>query len=68
MCAAYEKVEDLDGRLGCLEKKARLFRYRGEEALAEEIEKMYDQAVEQAQALENEIRGLSVCDHDRHAE
>lgn len=59
VAAAYSRVEDLDGILGCLEKKARLFRFRGDHALAEEMEKMFDQASDKARQRENEIRGIN---------
>ncbi|PSK34827.1 hypothetical protein B9Z65_1410 [Elsinoe australis] len=54
----FDKVRDLDGTLACLQKKALLFRFRGEEALAEEMERMYDAEVGEARRREREMRGV----------
>jgi len=55
--SAYNKVEDVEGILSCLEKKAALFRYRGEESLAEEMDRMYDAHVTEMRRREDAARG-----------
>lgn len=57
---AFDRVEDLEGRLACLERKAAVFRYRGEEDLAGEMEGMVDALVEEKRQRLREIeeRGL----------
>ncbi|KAF4548527.1 Anaphase-promoting complex subunit 5-like protein [Elsinoe fawcettii] len=53
----FAQVEDLDGTLECLQKKIILFRYRGEEALAEEMEGMYAAELEESRRREREVTG-----------
>lgn len=55
--AAYTQVEDLDGILSTIAKKATLYGYRGEEALAEEMEGLYAHVVEEAEKRLEEILG-----------
>ena len=40
-----------------------LFRYRGEESLAEEMERMHETKLEEARQRENEARGITVGQH-----
>ncbi|KAF1344748.1 anaphase-promoting complex subunit 5-domain-containing protein [Delphinella strobiligena] len=54
---AYTQVEDLDGILSTIAKKATLYGYRGEEALAEEMEGLYAHVVEEAEKRLEEILG-----------
>ncbi|KAG8624236.1 hypothetical protein KVT40_007303 [Elsinoe batatas] len=55
---SFAQVEDLDGTSECLQKKIVLFRYRKEEALAEEMERMYAAEVEGWRRREREAVGL----------
>ncbi|KAF2150472.1 hypothetical protein K461DRAFT_280471 [Myriangium duriaei CBS 260.36] len=55
---AFTRVEDVDGTLSCLERKAMLFRYRGEDVLAEEMDKMLEAEVDQARKREAQVRGF----------
>ena len=57
---AYDRVEDVDGILSCLEKKSALFRYRGEDGLADEMDGMYDAEVAEMKKRENEARGTGL--------
>ena len=55
---AFDQVEDLEGSLTCIEKKATIFRHRQEGALAEELDKMYDAVVDAAVNRANEVMGV----------
>lgn len=57
---AYDRVEDVDGILSCLERKAMLFRYRGDDGLAEEVDKMYEAEMDEARKREDEARGKDI--------
>jgi len=57
---AYDRVEDVEGILSCLDKKAALFRYRGEEGLAEEMDGMYDAEIAEVRRREDEARGVGL--------
>ncbi|GAB7353578.1 hypothetical protein MBLNU459_g4004t2 [Dothideomycetes sp. NU459] len=58
--AAYTQVDDLEGILETLGKKAMIFSYRGEDALVEEMETLYAHTVEEAEKREAETLGLDV--------
>ena len=60
MTTAYDRVEDVDGILACLEKKAAVFRYRGEDGLADEVDRMYDAEVAEMKKREDEARGVGL--------
>ncbi|PNS19687.1 hypothetical protein CAC42_7531 [Sphaceloma murrayae] len=55
---AYAQLQHHDGTLECLQKKAMLFRYRGEETVAEEMEGMYAAVLEEGRKREREARGV----------
>ena len=57
---AYDRVENLKGTLDCLDKKATIFRARGEERLAKEMERMYDARMQEAQDRQDEMLGRNV--------
>lgn len=54
---AYTKVEDFNGRLNTLAKKATLYSFRGEEDLAREMEEMYALVVKEAEDRLEEMLG-----------
>lgn len=56
--AAFDQVEDVEGSLACLEKKATIFRHRNEESLAAEVDMMYDAVANAALIRDNEARGI----------
>jgi len=58
--AAYTRVEDLDGVLATIAKKAMLYDYRGEEALAREMEEVYARTVEGAERRIEEMMGRNL--------
>jgi len=47
-------MEDLDGILSCLDKKAMLYRYKGDNDLAEEMDIMYEAEIKQSKDKERE--------------
>lgn len=57
---AYAKMEDLNGTLDCLAKKAAVFAWRGEEALEEEMRALFEHTVEEAAKREEEMLGRDV--------
>ncbi|KAL1301515.1 hypothetical protein AAFC00_005758 [Neodothiora populina] len=57
---AYARVEDLDGVLATVARKAMLFAYKGEEALAEETEEVYAHVVAEAEKRTEELLGRNL--------
>lgn len=57
--AAFDQVEDVEGSLSCLEKKATIFRHRQEDSLAAEVDMMYDAVANAALLRDNEARGVN---------
>lgn len=57
-CIAYEQLEDVEGTLECLEKKATIFRYRREDLLAAEMDRMYDAIADAAVERDNKSKSF----------
>lgn len=57
---AYVKVEDLDGTLDSLMKKAMLYKHRDDEDMIEEIERSYNSTVQEAERRQLAMQGQGV--------
>jgi anaphase-promoting complex subunit 5 len=57
---AYVKVEDLDGILDCLMKKAMLYKHRDDDDMIEEMERLYNSTVQEAERRQLAIQGQGV--------
>jgi len=55
---AFDQVEDAEGSLSCIEKKATIFRHRQDEPLAEELDRMFDAVAGTATMRANEAMGI----------
>jgi anaphase-promoting complex subunit 5 len=57
---AYVKVEDLEGTLDSLTKKAMLYKHRDDEDMIEEMERLYDSTVQEAERRQLAMQGQGV--------
>jgi len=57
---AYVKVEDLDGTLDSLMKKAMLYKHRDDEDMIEEMERLYNSTVQEAERRQLAMQGQGV--------
>ena len=57
---AYVKVEDLDGTLDSLMKKAMLYKHRDDEDMIEEVERLYNSTVQEAERRQLAMQGQGV--------
>lgn len=55
---AYVKVEDLDGILDSLTKKAVLYKHKDDEDMIEEVERLYNSTVQEAERRQLEGQGV----------
>jgi hypothetical protein len=53
----YVKVEDLDGILDSLMKKAMLYKHRDDEDMIEEMERLYNSTVQEAERRQLAMQG-----------
>lgn len=54
---AYVKLEDLDGTLDSLMKKAMLYKHRDDEDMIEEMERLYTRTVQEAERRQLAMQG-----------
>ncbi|KAI5209244.1 hypothetical protein AUEXF2481DRAFT_27990 [Aureobasidium subglaciale EXF-2481] len=54
---AYIKVEDLDGTLESLMKKAMLYKHRDDEDMVEEMDRLYNSTVQEAERKQSAMHG-----------
>ncbi|CAD0086781.1 unnamed protein product [Aureobasidium vineae] len=57
---AYRKIEDLDGILESLMKKAMLYKHRDDEDMIEEMERLYNSTVQEAERRQLATQGQGV--------
>jgi len=57
---AYVKVEDLDGTLDSLMKKAMLYKHKDDEDMVEEMERLYNSTVQEAERRQLTMHGQGV--------
>jgi anaphase-promoting complex subunit 5 len=57
---AYVKIEDLDGTLDGLMKKAMLYKHRDDEDGIEEMERLYNSTVQEAERRQLAMQGQGV--------
>lgn len=54
---AYVKVEDLEGILESLMKKAMLYKHKDDEDMVEEMDRLYNSTVQEAEKRESAMQG-----------